>query len=141
MGLFGRMISQSQGRYLHTEQHKHRINAHTQTSMPRVIRTHKPSARAGEDRSCLRPRGHCDRLASERAKTVHALDRAATVIGDFAGYLTYTHTHTHTHKFPWYVAGKFTISYSSCCVFTLRTVFLFISFANSMQLKGFICPS
>jgi hypothetical protein len=45
------------------------------------IRTHDPSVRAGEDGSCLRPRDHCDRLASERAKTVRALDRAATVIG------------------------------------------------------------
>jgi hypothetical protein len=42
------------------------------------IRNHDPSFWAGEDSSCLRPRGYCDRLASERAKTVHALDRAAT---------------------------------------------------------------
>jgi hypothetical protein len=28
VGLLGRGISPSQGRYLHTEQHKHRINAH-----------------------------------------------------------------------------------------------------------------
>jgi hypothetical protein len=34
VGLLGRGISPSQGRYLHTEQHKQRINAHT--SMPRV---------------------------------------------------------------------------------------------------------
>jgi hypothetical protein len=27
-----------------------------------VIRTLDPSFRAGEDNSCLRPRGHCDRL-------------------------------------------------------------------------------
>jgi hypothetical protein len=26
------------------------------------IRTHDPSVRASEDSSCLRPRGHCDRL-------------------------------------------------------------------------------
>jgi hypothetical protein len=26
------------------------------------IRTHDPSVRAGEDSTCLRPRGHCDRL-------------------------------------------------------------------------------
>jgi hypothetical protein len=43
------------------------------------MRTHDPSVRASEDSLCLRPRGHCDRLASELAKTVHALDRAATV--------------------------------------------------------------
>jgi hypothetical protein len=42
------------------------------------IRTHDPSVRASEDSSCHRPRGYCDRLASERAKTVHALDRATT---------------------------------------------------------------
>jgi hypothetical protein len=34
VGLLGRAISPSQGRYLHTGQHKHRIN--TQTSMPWV---------------------------------------------------------------------------------------------------------
>jgi hypothetical protein len=45
------------------------------------IQTHDPRIRASEDSSCLRPRSHCERLAFERAKTVHALDRAATVIG------------------------------------------------------------
>jgi hypothetical protein len=75
------MISLSQGRNLHMGQHKHRINAHTDIHALSEIRTQDPSVRANEDSSCLRPRGHCDRLASERAKTVHALDRAATVIG------------------------------------------------------------
>jgi hypothetical protein len=61
---------------------KHRINAH-KTDMHALsgIRTHDPSVRASEDSSCIRQRGHCDRLASERAKTVHALDSAATVTG------------------------------------------------------------
>jgi hypothetical protein len=37
VGLLGRVISLSQGRYLHTEQHKYRINAYRhQTSMPWV---------------------------------------------------------------------------------------------------------
>jgi hypothetical protein len=45
------------------------------------MRTHVLNVRASEGSSCLRPRGHSDRLASERAKTVHALDRAATVTG------------------------------------------------------------
>jgi hypothetical protein len=63
IGLLGRMISSSQGRDLHTGQHKHRINACThQTSMPWV--GFEPTFQA-----------------SERAKTVHALDRAATVTG------------------------------------------------------------
>jgi hypothetical protein len=57
LGLLGRVISPSQGRYLTQTQ-----NEHKQTSMPRVgFETTTP--------------------AFERAKTVHALDRAATVIG------------------------------------------------------------
>jgi hypothetical protein len=62
VGLLGRKISLSQGRYLHTEQHRHRINAHTDIYALIVIRTHDPSVRASEDNSCLRLRGHCDRL-------------------------------------------------------------------------------
>jgi hypothetical protein len=50
--LLGRVISSSQGLYLNTGQQKHRINTYTPT-IP----------------------------ASERAKTVHALDRSATVTG------------------------------------------------------------
>jgi hypothetical protein len=52
-------INLAQGRYLHTEQH--RINAH-KTSMPQV----------GFESTIP---------VFERAMTVHALDRAATVIG------------------------------------------------------------
>jgi hypothetical protein len=59
--LLGRVISPSQGRYLHTEQQKHRINAHSDILALSGIRTHDPSIRA--------------------SKTVHALDSAATVIG------------------------------------------------------------
>jgi hypothetical protein len=61
VGLFGRGISQSQGRYLHTEQQKHRINAHTDTHALSGIPTHDPSVRENEDSPCLRPSGHCDR--------------------------------------------------------------------------------
>jgi hypothetical protein len=46
LGLLGRSISPSQGRYLHTEQHKHRINAHTNIHALSGIRTHDPSVRA-----------------------------------------------------------------------------------------------
>jgi hypothetical protein len=56
VGLLGRVISPSQGRYLHTKQHKHRINAHRH--------------------SCL------EWDSNQLAKTVHALDSAATVIGE-----------------------------------------------------------
>jgi hypothetical protein len=63
VGLLGRVINPSQGPYLNRGQHKHRINAYThQTSIPRVgFKSTIP--------------------ASERAKTVHALDRTATVTG------------------------------------------------------------
>jgi hypothetical protein len=41
----------------------HRINAHnTNIHALSGIRTHDPSVRASEYRSCLRPRGQCDRL-------------------------------------------------------------------------------
>jgi hypothetical protein len=64
VGLLGRVISPSQGLYLDTAQQKHRINAYThQTSMTLV--------------------GFEPKIpASERAKMVHALDRAATVTGN-----------------------------------------------------------
>jgi hypothetical protein len=58
--LLGRGISPLQGRYLHTEQQTQ--NKRTQISMPRV--RYEPTT-----------------LMFERAKTVHAIDRAATVIG------------------------------------------------------------
>jgi hypothetical protein len=59
-------------------------NKHTYTpniQVLRGIRTHDHNVRASEDRSWLRPPGYRDRLASERAKTVHAFERSATVTG------------------------------------------------------------
>jgi hypothetical protein len=68
VGLLGRVISSKQGLYLNTGQHKHRINTYThQTSMP-----------------CMRFEPMIP--ASERAKTVHALDRSATVTGHEPNY-------------------------------------------------------
>jgi hypothetical protein len=59
VGLLGRVISPSQGLYLHTGQHKHRISAHnTDIHALSGIPTHDPSDRASEVGSCLRPRGH-----------------------------------------------------------------------------------
>jgi hypothetical protein len=60
VGLLGRGISPSQGRCLHTGQHKHRIKTHTDVHALSVIRTHDPSFWASEDSSGLTPRGHCD---------------------------------------------------------------------------------
>jgi hypothetical protein len=78
--LLGRVISSSQGLYLYTNTEKRTHNTNTKHSCPRQdSNPHDHSVRASEDSSCLRPRGYCDRLASEQAKTVHALDRAATV--------------------------------------------------------------
>jgi hypothetical protein len=54
-------VSPSQGRYLHTGQHKHRINAYTDIYTLSGIRTNDPSFRASEESSCLRPRSHRDR--------------------------------------------------------------------------------
>jgi hypothetical protein len=65
VGLLGRVISSSQGRYLHTGQHKQRINAHTNIHALSGIRIQDPSFRAGKDRSCLRLRGHCGRRWKE----------------------------------------------------------------------------
>jgi hypothetical protein len=63
VGLLRRVISPSQSLYLNTGQHKHRVNTYThQTSIPWV--GFEPTI-----------------PASEWAKTVHALDRAATVTG------------------------------------------------------------
>jgi hypothetical protein len=63
VGLLGRVISSSQGLYLNTGQHKHRINACThQTSMAYV--GFEPTI-----------------PASERVKTVHASDHWSTVTG------------------------------------------------------------
>jgi hypothetical protein len=63
VGLLGRVINSSQGLYLNTGQHRHRINTYThETSMPCV----------GFENTIP---------ASKRAKTIHALDRSATVTG------------------------------------------------------------
>jgi hypothetical protein len=69
VGLLGRGISPFQRRYQHTEQHKQ--NKRTQISMPRL--RFEPTI-----------------LVFERVKTVHALDRMATVIGQpIIGHCTY----------------------------------------------------
>jgi hypothetical protein len=58
LGMFGWGISPLQGRYLHTEQHKHRKKTHTDIHSSSRIRTHDRSVRAGEEGFCLTPRGH-----------------------------------------------------------------------------------
>jgi hypothetical protein len=62
-------ISPSQGRYLHTGHQNHRINAYRYPCLS-GIRTHDPSVWMGEDSSCLRLRGHCDRRISYYCSSV-----------------------------------------------------------------------
>jgi hypothetical protein len=88
IGLLGRVIGQLQGIYLSKGEHKHRINAraHAHTNTLNIhalsgIRIHDHSVRVSEDSSSLRQLGYRDRLASERAKTVHVLDSTATMTG------------------------------------------------------------
>jgi hypothetical protein len=64
VGLLGRVISSSQGLYLNIGQHKHRINSYT----------HQPFIPCVGFEPTI--------SASERAKTVHALDRSVTVTGE-----------------------------------------------------------
>jgi hypothetical protein len=94
VGLLGRVISPSQARYLNTGQHKDRINAYIhQTSMPWV--GFEPTI-----------------PAFERATTVHALDRAASLTGSlhvfrvtkwrrmrWVGQLACTRNKRHIYKF------------------------------------------
>jgi hypothetical protein len=79
-GLLWRGISPSQGRYLHTEQHKHIIN--TDIHALSGIRTHNRSVRAREHSSWLRTRGHCDRR--ETVQLVRISPFASTSNIDFA---------------------------------------------------------
>jgi hypothetical protein len=60
VGQLGRVISSSQGLYLNTGQHKHRINTY-QTSMPWVgFKLTILGFRASKDSTCLRPLGYRD---------------------------------------------------------------------------------
>jgi hypothetical protein len=91
--LLGRVTSQSQGRYRHTGQHKHRINAHTDIHALSRIRTHYPSVRASEDSSCLTPHGHCDRLQN-LIFIINLYDKLKVAVQgpDFMAHSLYVHT-------------------------------------------------
>jgi hypothetical protein len=91
VGLLGWGISPSQGRYLHTGRHKHRINAH-RLHASSGIRTNDPSVRAGEDGSCLRPRGHCDWLGLElrTVKTAFSVEQRILLWQDMVLLVNFT---------------------------------------------------
>jgi hypothetical protein len=82
VGLFERRISPSQGRYLHT------ATQTEETTHTEWIRTHDPSAWAGEDGSCLRPRGHCDRHIKFSFNIIWSRDGSEIIIDKFINQLT-----------------------------------------------------
>jgi hypothetical protein len=62
IGLLGRVIGPSQGLYLNTDQHEHRMNTHTPNiNVRNRIRNHDHGVRASEDSSDFRPLGYRDR--------------------------------------------------------------------------------
>jgi hypothetical protein len=102
VGFLGRVISPSRGLYLNTGQHKHRINAYThQTYMPWV------------DFEPMIP-------ASEQAKTVHALDRAATVTGRIRYY-----SFEYSFRIPYFHFNLLNWNY-------IIRIFIFTSFKSSL---------
>jgi hypothetical protein len=58
VGLLGRVTSMSQGRYLYTEQRKHRLNAHRH---PCLQWDSNPRCQRLSERRQFMPRSHCDR--------------------------------------------------------------------------------
>jgi hypothetical protein len=60
VGLLGRVFSTPQCRYLHTEQHKHKIKPHRHSYLEWDSNL-RPQCSSGEEFSCLRTRGYCDR--------------------------------------------------------------------------------
>jgi hypothetical protein len=70
VGLLGRVISPSQGLYLYSRQHKHRINANTNIHAWSRIWTYDPSVRASENSSGLRPHGYSDRRPKYTTKVL-----------------------------------------------------------------------
>jgi hypothetical protein len=70
VGFLGRVISPSQGRYL----------TQTDINASSGIRTHYPSVRESEDSSCLRPRGHCDRLSTIAWRHMETWKYSSTIL-------------------------------------------------------------
>jgi hypothetical protein len=71
-------IGASKGRYLHTRQHKRRINLHTDIHTSSGIWTHDPSISASEDSSCLRPHGHWWVKKTQCKNITHSLTHTLT---------------------------------------------------------------
>jgi hypothetical protein len=110
VGLFGRVISPSQGRYLSTGQYKHRIKTHTDIHALCGIRTYDPSVRASEDISCLRPLGYCDQLSPILYIYLHAA-------------VLFLRTYLLIRWRSVFVPDRNTTMYSEMCTFGLLTNF------------------
>jgi hypothetical protein len=80
VGLLGRSISPSQGRYIHTEQHKHSINAprHPCPEWDSNPRSHRSNKRR---QFSPRPCSHCDRPNPELALLFQAIMQAEANMG------------------------------------------------------------
>jgi hypothetical protein len=83
VGLLGRVLSPSQGRYLHTGQLKHRVKAHTDIHASSGIRIHDPSVLASEGSSCPRPRAYCDRVSDNINIIINKLNTAVSSPNNF----------------------------------------------------------
>jgi hypothetical protein len=70
LGLLGRVISPTEGRYLHRTTKTQNKRRQTSMTWGGGIWTHDPSVRAGENISCLRPRGHCDWLTKYQSDQI-----------------------------------------------------------------------
>jgi hypothetical protein len=62
------------GRYIHTGQHKNRINAHKHSCLP-LESSQDFSVGTGEDSSCFRLRSHFDRLVYNFYIVIYAIPR------------------------------------------------------------------
>jgi hypothetical protein len=85
------------------------------------------SVRASEDSSCLRPLDYRDRLASERAKTVHALDRSTIVTGGLLIYTLHYHKYWHLYKqehHNWYPTPNIRMTKSSMVILRWHIIYM-----------------
>jgi hypothetical protein len=101
VGVLGQGIIPSQGCYLHTEQHKHGINAHRHP--------------------CLKWNSNPQSQCFEAAKAVHALGRVATVTGTYTIYQLLQMLYNDFLLLPW------NISTHSQCMVTLFSLVTFFS--------------
>jgi hypothetical protein len=97
VGLLGREISPSQGRYI-TQTDIHALSG---------TRTHDPSVRAGEDISCFRPRNYCDRPATSQEILIVVITGVRTSNLEQYGLCVGV---TYRRKKLWPVAGTDSLS-------------------------------